>query len=262
MWEDVLVVGITPSLKRGKRPFLWIHGRNEEGEKRSQTCFANNIERETEDGEKEKLHYFSGNLQLALGATQEKLEDTYNQFIATVRERDTKAAQVLRNKLHDATAKGASIFSAVEDAMAANDLEEARGNAATVVESLTNMLVGRVLRLDWDDALEFPSLARHVCPIRRSLQDQGEVFGGKEISEWLQEFESGSPKSFEDSMEDAFAAFEDDQEYESEVQEARAQKSTPAKKPTAPASKKKTTAAKKQTVPQDADDADSDEVPF
>lgn len=258
LWEDVLIVGVTPSVREGKRASILIHGRNDCNERRVWSCFANTRDVETEDGEKTKSYYWSGGLHLALGSTVGKMRDDFDAYFAAAKKQDKEALQESRSRLHEATESGAKLFTTVQESLDSDEMEVARETANKVADRLRELLVGRIIRVDWDETAQYPGPARHMCPIKPSALDGSEVFGpdSREVSSWVEEFAQGGPKSLEQSMEETLEALENDEDHDQEVAESRKQSSGSKKKKT----KKKT--AKKETVPSDDEEGDDESVPF
>lgn len=258
MWEDILLVGVTPSIREKKAPCILIHGRNENNEKRTWSCFANSTEREI-DGETRQMFYWSGGLHLALGAVIPKMEADFDAYVAAVKKQDKEALNESRSRLHEACESGAKLFTSVQDSMDGDNLEEARESGRKVADRLSELLQGHIIRVDWDETAQYPGPARHMLAIKRSMHDGEETFGvdGREVSEWIEIFAQGGRKSLEESLEDTLEALENDEEHDAELEELRSSKKKPA-------SKKKTskkTTSKKETVPSDDDESD-DSVPF
>ncbi len=256
MWDDVLVVGVTASIKEGKAPCILIHGRNDCNDRRVWSCFANTRDR-TADGETEKAHYWSGGLQLALGATVGKMEADFDAYVAAVKKQDKDEMQETRSRLHEACESGAKLFVTVSESLDSDNLEEARESGRKVADRLRELLAGRVLRVDWDETAQYPGPARHMLAIKRSLLDGSETFGAEsqEVSVWIEEFAQGGPKSFDESLEETLEALENDEDHDVELAEMRNKKPAAKKKTTA----KKTAAKTKETVPSSDDE---DNVPF
>ncbi len=264
MWDDVIIVGVTAAIKEGKRPCILIHGRNDCNDRRVWSCFANTRDR-TVDGETEKSYYWSGGLQLALGATVGKMEADFDAYLTAVKKQDKDAVGEARSRLHEACESGAKLFTTVQESLDSDNLDEARESGRKVADRLSELLGGHILRVDWDETAQYPSPARHMLAIKRSLLDGSETFGAesREVSVWIEEFAQGGPKSFDESLEETLDALENDEEHDRELAEMRN-----SKKPTSSSKKKtskKTTSKKKEkekekeTVPStDSEDG----VPF
>ena len=261
MWDDVMVVGVTASIKEGKRASILIHGRNDCNDRRVWSCFANTRDRQVE-GDTQKSYYWSGGLQLALGATVGKMEADFDAYIVAVKKQDKDALNEARSRLHEACESGAKLFTTVQESMDSDNFDEARESGRKVADRLRELLVGRIIRVDWDETAAYPGPARHMLAIKRSLLDGSETFGAesREVSVWVEEFAQGGPKSFEESLEETLEALENDEDHDEELAEMRTSKQNSSS--TAKKASKKKTSKKKETVPSDDEGSDDSDIPF
>lgn len=213
MWEDVFINKVTPIVKEGKTPSLFIHGQNEESLPRKWACFANSYE---VDGE--TRWFFSGNLHLLLGAVASETRQDFMNYRNAVKEKDKDAIKHYRDALQSVVEDAAIRFNEVADMKDAGNIEEARKQANDIAAKLNAYLRGRVVRIDWDEeSSKYAGPANHVCPIGISLEDGKGMFGGFEIDELLETFDASGPKTFEQQIDDANSALEIDEDYEEEL---------------------------------------------
>lgn len=228
MWEDILLVGVTPSLKKDKTPCLLMHGWNEEGEKRYINLYVNEEEFETEDEVTEDLFTFSSYLELVLGILNPQLRNYYDEYVNLLRKKaPPQETHAKRWAIKSLIAKAATAFAKVKEG-AEQHLSYARLKemADTVAEQISNLVEGRVIRVDWGvtkknpNGRDFEGIKNTLLPVIPSKLDGQETFGNREVADYLQEFEDNAPKTYEERLEETLEALEQDEEFLSGMENA------------------------------------------